>query len=287
MMQHITLQVLNSLAFGGLLFLLASGFSLIFGLMRIPNLAHGAMFMLGAYVALGVVRQSGNFWIAIVAAGLIVCAVGVAIERWILRPLASNENAQVLATLGIAFLIADIVLSIWGGDPQQVRAPGMLRTSANVAGIVFPLYRLAVIALAIGAGIALWLFVEKTRIGAMLRASVDDPVMARGVGIPVSLLFTFSFGLGALLAGLGGALAAPVLSAYPGLDHDMLPLALVVVVLGGVGSLMGALFGSVLIGFLYVIGQEQIPSLSYVIVFIPMVIVLALRPKGLFGRVAV
>jgi branched-chain amino acid transport system permease protein len=285
-MQQISLQVLNSLAFGGILFLLAAGFSLIFGLMRIPNLAHGAMFMLGAYVALGTVRQTGGFWVGIAAAGLTVGIVGVLIERWILRRLAGNENAQVLATLGVAFLIADAALWIWGGDPQQLRAPDALRASANIGGAIFPLYRVAVIVLSIGSGVVLWLFIEKTRLGAMLRASVDDPQMARGIGIPVSALFTLSFGLGALLAGVGGGLAAPVLSAYPGLDNDMLPLALVVVVLGGVGSLIGALSGSVLIGFLYVVGQEKLPSLSYVIVFIPMVIVLALRPRGLFGRVA-
>jgi branched-chain amino acid transport system permease protein len=285
-MQQLSLQVLNSLAFGGLLFLLSAGFSLIFGLMRIPNLAHGAMFMLGAYIALGAVRQFGNFWVAVAAAGLAVGVVGIVVERWVLRRLAGNENAQVLATLGMAFLIADVVLWIWGGDPQQVRAPELLRSSANIAGVIFPLYRVAVIVLAITAGVLLWLFIEKTRLGAMLRASVDDPQMARGIGIPVSALFTLSFGLGALLAGVGGGLAAPVLSAYPGLDNDMLPLALVIVVLGGVGSLIGALSGSALIGFLYVVGQEKVPSLSYVIVFIPMVIVLALRPRGLFGRVA-
>jgi branched-chain amino acid transport system permease protein len=285
-MQQVALQVLNSLSFGGLLFLLAAGFSLIFGLMRIPNLAHGAMFMLGTYVALGAVRQAGNFWLAVLVSGLIVGVVGVVIERWILRRLAGNENAQVLATLGIAFLIADIVLWIWGGDPQMLRAPDELRSSANIAGVIFPLYRVAVIGLAIVFGILLWLFIEKTRLGAMLRASVDDPMMARGVGIPVSALFTFSFALGSLLAGVGGALAAPVLSAYPGLDNDMLPLALAVVVLGGVGSLLGALIGSILIGFLYVVGQEYLPSMAYVIVFLPMVVVLALRPKGLFGRVA-
>lgn len=285
-MQQLILQLMNSLAFGGLLFLLSAGFSLIFGLMRIPNLAHGAMFMLGAYVALGVVRHTGSFWLAIPLAGLCVALVGAVMERFVLRRLAGNENAQVLATLGAAFLVADVVLTVWGGDPQQVRAPEMLRGSADIGGAIFPLYRIAVIALSIVAGVMLWLFVEKTRLGAMLRASVDDPLMARGVGIPVSLLFTFSFGLGALLAGIGGALAAPVLSAYPGLDTDMLPLALVVVVLGGVGSLAGAFVGSIVIGFLYVLGQEHLPSLSYVIVFVPMVIILALRPRGLFGRVA-
>jgi branched-chain amino acid transport system permease protein len=285
-MSQILLQVLNSLAFGGLLFVLSAGFSLIFGLMRIPNLAHGAMFMLGTYLALGVLQLGGNFWLAVLVAGIVVALAGVVIERWLLRHLAGNENAQVLATIGIAFVLADSVLWIWGGDPHPLPAPDMLRRSVEIGGVVFPLYRLAVIALAVVAALLLWLFIDKTRIGAMLRASVDDPQMARGVGIPVFSLFTVSFCLGAGLAGMGGALAGPILSAYPGLDHDMLPLALVVVVLGGVGSLLGAFVGSILIGFLYIMGQDFLPSLSYVIVFIPMVIVLALRPSGLFGRVA-
>lgn len=285
-MQQFILQIMNSLAFAGVLFLLSAGFSLIFGLMRIPNLAHGAMFMLGAYVALSVNSQTGSFWLAIALSGLIVALLGAVMERFVLRRLVGNENGQVVATLGIAFLIADIVLTIWGGDPQQVRAPAMLRGSVDVFGSIFPLYRIAVIVLSFMAGVLLWLFVEKTRLGAMLRASVDDPLMARGVGISVSRLFTLSFSLGALLAGMGGALAAPILSAYTGLDADMLPLALVVVVLGGIGSLIGAVAGSLLIGIIYVFGQDYFPSLAYVIVFLPMVVVLALRPRGLFGRVA-
>jgi branched-chain amino acid transport system permease protein len=285
-MSQIVLQCLNGVAFGGLLFLLAAGFSLIFGLMRIPNLAHGAMFMLGTYLAVGAVRNGLNFWIAVLFAAGVLAATGVVLERYLLRRLAGNENAQVLATLGIAFVLADVVLWMWGGDPIQLRAPELLRRSVNLAGVVFPLYRLALIGLAFGIAVLLWLLLDRTRLGAMLRASVDDPQMARGVGIPVFSLSTIAFCLGAALAGIGGALGGPILSAYPGLDNDMLPLALIVVVFGGVGSLLGAFVGSILIGLLYVVGQDVMPSLSYVIIFIPMVVMLMVRPRGLFGRVA-
>lgn len=285
-MAHWILQILNSLTFGALLFLLSAGFTLIFGLMRIPNLAHGALFMLGAYGGLSALQAGAPFWLAVVAGGALAAAVGVPVERWILRRLGSNENAQVLATIGIAFIIADAALAVWGGNPQAIPPPEMLRGAVEVGGVVFPRYRLAVVLIALAVAMLLWLAIDRTRIGAMLRAGVDDLQMARGIGIPVLRIYTLTFCLGAALAGMGGVLAGPILSVYPGLDHDMLPLALVVVILGGVGSLPGALAGSFLTGLLYTLGQDLLPELAYVILFVPMVIVLSLRPRGLFGRVA-
>ena len=281
------LQTLNSLAFGAVLFLLSSGFSLIFGLMRIPNLSHGGLFMLGAYIGVGVLAKGAGFWLAAIAGGICTALLGGLIERFLLRRLASNENAQVLATIGITFIIADFAVAVWGGDPHSLPPPPALQSSIAVAGFTFPAYRMAIIAAALVIAGVLWLTIEKTRVGAMLRAGVDDPQMARGLGIPVFRLFTAVFCLGAGLAGLGGVLAGPILSAYPGLDMDMLPLALIVVTFGGVGSLSGALLGSLLIGLLYTFSQALLPDLAYVILFIPMVLVLVLRPRGLMGRVAV
>lgn len=278
-------QSLNSLALGGLLFILSAGFSLIFGLMRIANLSHGAYFMLGAYVGLTLLQKGVNFWIAALAGGLAIAVFGGLIERFILRRLAGRTLSQVLATLGIAFIIADACLWIWTGDPIPLTGPASLRGAVPVLGTMFPLYRLGVIALAAIIALALWLLVEKTRVGAMIRAGVDDLDMARAVGIPVKTLFTAVFCLGSALAGMGGVIAGPILSVYPGLDSDMLPLALVVVILGGVGSLGGAVVGSIVIGFIYTFGQALLPDLAYVILFLPMVIVLVARPRGLFGRV--
>ena len=279
-------QSLNSLALGGLLFILSAGFSLIFGLMRIANLSHGAYFMLGAYVGLTLLQDGVNFWLAALAAGAAIAILGGLVERIVLRQLAGRTLSQVLATLGIAFIIADACLWIWSGDPIPLTGPASLRGAVPVLGTHFPLYRLGVIGIAAVIALALWLLVEKTRIGAMIRAGVDDLDMARAVGIPVKALFTAVFCLGSALAGLGGVIAGPILSVYPGLDADMLPLALVVVILGGVGSLGGAVLGSIVIGFIYTFGNALLPDLAYVILFLPMVIVLVARPRGLFGRIA-
>ncbi len=280
-------QSLNSLALGGLFFLLSAGFSLIFGLMRITNLTHGAYFMLGAYVGLSVLRAHGGFILAVAAGGAAVLVLGGLVERLILRRLSGRPLSQVLVTLGIAFIISDTCLLVWTGDPIPLPVPALLRGSVRGGGVAFPLYRIAVAFIAIAMAAALWLLMDRTRLGAMVRAGVDDMQMARGLGIPVSRLFTAVFCLGSALAGMGGVLGGPMLSVYPGLDTDMLPLALVVVILGGVGSLPGAIVGSFAIGFVYTFGQALLPDLAYVVLFVPMVVVLAVRPRGLFGRFAV
>jgi branched-chain amino acid transport system permease protein len=272
----------NSITFGGLLFLLSSGFSLIFGLMRIPNLTHGSLFMLGAYVGasfvLGLVGEQLNFWLAALLATLAVAFTGALIERLLLRRLPNNELAQVLVTLGLSFIAADFCLMTWGGDPLTVATPHTLTGFVRAGGVVFPLYRMAIIAIAIVVAVALWLLLERTRLGAMIRAGVDDPEMAQVVGIRVSRLFTIVFALGAGLAGFAGIIGGPILSVYPGLDQDMLPLALVVVILGGSGSLLGSFVGSIVIGFIYNFGQALLPELAYFVLFLPMLLVLLLRP---------
>jgi branched-chain amino acid transport system permease protein len=278
------IQGLNGLAFGSLLFILASGFSLIFGLMRIVNLSHGAYFMLGAYLGLSAIDAGVSFWVAILIGGVAISVLGAIIERLILRRLAGQPLAQVLVTLGIAFIIADACVWIWTGDPRPVPMPRELVGAYRVQQLAFPVYRLFVIGVAFTLAAGLWFLLERSRLGAMIRAGVDDLNMARAMGIRTSILFPIVFCLGSALAGAGGVLAGPILSVYPGLDTDMLPLALVVVILGGVGSLLGAFIGSLIIGFIYSYGQALLPDLAYVILFLPMVLVLTLRPTGLFGR---
>jgi branched-chain amino acid transport system permease protein len=278
----------NSITFGGLLFLLSAGISLIFGLMRIPNLTHGSLFMIGAYVGatlvIGLVGYKMNFWVAALLATLAVAFVGALTERLLLRRLPGNEMAQVLVTLGLSFMAADFCLMVWGGDPLSVPTPDGLGGFARLGVMVFPLYRLAIIVIAVVIAVALWLLLDRTRIGAMIRAGVDDPDMARVVGIRVSQLFTLVFALGAGLAGFAGIIGGPILSVYPGLDQDMLPLALVVVILGGSGSLLGSFVGSLIVGFIYNFGQALLPELAYFVLFLPMLLVLLMRPQGLFGR---
>ena len=280
----LTLTV-NSVALGGLLFLLSSGFSLIFGLMRIPNLMHGSFFMLGAYLGVTLLARGVNFWLAALGSAAAMALIGGIIERFLLRRLEGQVLPQVLLTLGFAFIIADVCLMLWTGDPWQPATPDHLRGAVQVAGLYFPLYRLVIVLVAVAIAVGLWLLVDWTRLGAMIRAGVDDAPIARVVGIRVSQLFTLVFALGAALAAFGGVVGAPYLSVYPGLDFEMLPLALIVVILGGVGSLLGALVGSFVIGFLYNFGTALLPDLAYVILFLPMVLILVLRPQGLFGKV--
>jgi branched-chain amino acid transport system permease protein len=276
----------NSVTLGGLLFLLSAGFSLIFGLMKIPNLTHGSFFMLGGYFAASLIGWGVDFWSAAFLSGLLVAAFGGIVERLILRRLPGAELAQVLVTLGLSFMVADVCLRVWTGDPIRIDTPSALRGATSVLGVAFPTYRLAISVIAVIFAVALWALLDRTRLGAMIRAGVDDPAMARVVGIRVSRLFTIVFCLGAWLAGFAGVIGGPILSVYPGLDQEMLPLALVVVILGGSGSLLGSLVGSFIVGFLYNFGQALFPELAYVVLFLPMLFVLVLRPQGLFGRQA-
>jgi len=280
------LLAINSITLGGLLFLLSAGFSLIFGLMKIPNLTHGSFFMLGAYLSTSLLAHGFDFWSAALVAGLLVALFGIVVERLILRRLAGAELAQVLVTLGLSFMVADVCLMVWTGDPIRIDTPAGLRGATTVLGLGFPIYRLAVSLIAVVVAAALWGLLDRTRLGAMIRAGVDDAPMARVVGIRVSRLFTVVFGLGAWLAGFAGVIGGPILSVYPGLDQEMLPLALVVVILGGSGSLVGSLVGSFVVGFLYNFGQAMFPELAYVVLFLPMLMVLVIRPQGLFGRQA-
>jgi branched-chain amino acid transport system permease protein len=285
-MQFWIIQGLNSLSLGGLLFLLSAGFSLIFGLMRLANLTHGAFFMLGTYFGAVAMRDyTGlNIWVTAIGAGIVVAALGGLFERLVLTRLKANPLGQVLVTLGMSFIISDACLVLWGGDSIPVPTPHNLQAPTRLFGFVFPTYRLVLVGIAVVAAIALYVLMDRTRLGAMIRAGVDDRQMARAVGIPVSRLFTIVFCLGAGIAGAAGVLGGPILSAYPGLDADMLPLALIVVILGGIGSLFGAFVGSFIIGFIYTFGTALFPELAYIILFLPMIFVIAFRPQGLFGR---
>ncbi len=254
--------------------------------MRIANLTHGALFMLGAYLGVSILKIVPSLWLAALLAGIVVAVFGGLLERLVLRKLGGNILGQVLVTLGVAFILADFCLVVWGGDPIPIPTPPALQQPLRVAGLAFPAYRLVVVLIAVLVAVFLFFLLEKTRLGAMIRAGVDDREMARAVGIPVSRLFTTVFCLGAALAGAGGVIGGPIMSAYPGLDADMLPLALIVVILGGVGSLIGAFVGSFITGFVYTFGVALLPDLAYVILFLPMILVIAFRPRGLFGKFA-
>ena len=269
-------QTFNGLSYGALLFLLASGLSLIFGVMRIVNLAHGSYFMLGGYVGLSTVWRTGSFAAALVAGAVAVGLIGIAMERLFLQRLAGQTLGQVLMTIGFALIFQDLALLIWGGDPYTIPAPTFLQGAVRVGASSFPVYRIFIVVMALAVGLLLWLALERTRIGAMIRAAVDDGEMARGVGINVPLVSLAVFALGACLAAFGGVIGGAFLGVYPGADFEVLPYAFVVVIVGGLGSL--------LVGLLDTFGKALFPELSYFTLFAPMALILALRPTGLFGR---
>jgi len=278
------IQTFNGVSYGALLFLLASGLSLIFGVMRIVNLAHGSFFLLGGYVALTVIWTTGSWLLAIPAAALAIAVVGLLMERVFLRPLGFDPLRQVLLSVGFAYLFQQAALDIWGGDNLDIVPPAMLKESVVVGSYYFPMYRIFMIGMALMVGLVLWLVMERTRMGAMVRATVDDSEMARGVGINTSRVSMFIFALGAFLAGLGGVIGGAFLGVYPGLDFAILPIAFAVVIIGGMGSLAGAAVGSLLVGLADNFGKALFPEVSYFTLYAPMVLILALKPTGLFGR---
>ena len=278
------LQTLNGLTFAALLFLVSSGFTLIFGLMRIVNLAQGSLYLLGGYIGLSVIRGTGSYWLALLAGALAVAVFGLLIERGLLRAVRGRPMSEILLTVGLSFIVADVALAVWGGDPITIDPPAAIDGRTELLGVTYPVFRLAVLGLGIAVALGLWLLLERTRIGAVVRAGVDDREMAAALGINVKAVFTAVFALGSLLAGLAGVVGGAYLSLYPGADTEILTYALVVVVVGGLGSLRGAALAALLVGLVYVFGQSLVPNLAYFVVFAPMALVLILRPQGLFGR---
>lgn len=279
-------SILNGLTFAALLFIVASGFTLIFGLLRIVNLAHGALYLFGGMVGYAAAQASGSFALGIVAAMAVAAVVGAAIERGLLPFVRGVELRQVLLTLGIAFILNDLSLVIWGGDTFTVPVPEALQGAAEIGGVFYPKYRLFVLALGIVVFGGLWLLLNRTRLGALIRAGVDDAETVEALGIDIRTVFLGTFVLGAALAGLGGVTGGAFLTLYPSADSEILVFSLAVVIIGGRGSLVGVAVGALLVGLLNSIGQVMFPELAYFAIFGPMALLLAFRPLGLFGKAA-
>ncbi len=342
--QFWVIQAFNGISYAALLFLVGSGLSMIFGVMRIVNLSHGAYFLWGGYIALSVIWATGSWALSLPVAALAVALIGVAMERLFLRsegfafvrtgaiaagigvlvslavkarwphlmgggwplfvsvavvataagyvlfnripivPIESDVLRQVLLTVGFAYLFQQAALDIWGGDNMDINPAKFFNNSVVIGGLYFPLYRVFMIVMALVIGLLLWLVMEKTRMGAAVRATVDDAQMARGVGIDTNRVSMFIFALGAFLAALGGVIGGAFLGVYPGLDFEMLPLAFAVVIIGGMGSLGGAAIGALLVGLADNFGKALFPEISYFTLYAPMVLILAVKPTGLFGR---
>jgi len=277
-------QLLNGATFAALLFVVASGFSLIFGLLRIVNLAHGALYLAGGYVGFTTAVHTGSFLLGGVAAIAAVAALGFVLDQGLLRFVRGYELREVLLTLGVAFVLNDMALVIWGGDSFTIPIPEALRGGVRIFGVFYPKYRLFVLLTGVLIFIGLMLLMQKTRLGALIRAGVDDPEMVEASGINIRRVFLGTFLLGSALAGLGGLMGGAFLALYPSADAEILVFSLAVVIIGGRGSLVGVAIASLLVGLLNTFGQVMFPELAYFVIFGPMACLLAFRPLGLMGR---
>jgi branched-chain amino acid transport system permease protein len=281
---QIIVQVLNGISYGLLLFLLAAGLSLIFGLMGVINMAHGSYYMLGAYTGVSIILTTGSFILAAAGAATAVALIGAGMERAFLRKLYKQPLDQVLLTFGFSYIFMDITKCLWGTTPLFMPKPALLSGSITILSEAFPMYRLAVILIGLIIAAALWLLLEKSRTGVIIRAGVDDHEMVSGMGINIKFYFILVFALGAFLAAFGGVIGGPIIGAYLGSDSDILILALAVVVVGGLGTLKGAFWGSVLIGFTETLGKVLFPDYSILTTYVIMICILLFKPAGLLGR---
>ena len=288
--------VFNGITLGSLYFLVASGFTLIFGLMRNVNLAHGSLYLFGGYIGYAISTWTGSWVLGFIVAFLGVALVGVVLQIVVFRRMEGQDLRQTMVTIGLSIVFADLMLWVFGGDFYQIQTPNWLvgpielplvtavKSSGEAVYLRYPMVRLVIFAAAVVIGIAMWLALNRTRIGMMVRAGVDDRDMLAATGVPIQLVFVVVFALGAGLAGIAGVVGGTFQSLSPGEDTRFLLASLVVVIVGGMGSIPGAALGAVIIGLAEQLGSVYIPTYAIVVTFLIMVLVLALRPQGLLAR---
>ena len=275
-------QVLNSLQFSMLLFLLAIGLSVVFGLMDYLNLSHGTIYMFAAYMAFTITQLGGSFWTALLLAPCVAAAFGVLLYFVLLkRAEETGHLTQVLLTVGVIYIGIELIRIAYGDLPKGVSQPDILSGAVDLFGILYPAYRLFIIALGLIVMTTLYFVLERTRLGALVRAGVDDRATAETLGIDIVKVFALVFGIGTYLAGVAGVVAAPIFGVYPGMDVSIIILVLIVVVVGGLGSLRGAIVGSLLIGFADTFGKLLLPQFAMMMIYLVMALVLIFRPSGL------
>ena len=279
------IQFLNALQFSMTLFLLAVGLTIIFGLMKIVNLAHGSLYMVGAYLGLSITNYTDSFWLALVIAPILTALIGAILYYLLFKHIQNADPMkQVLLTFGLIYIALDSVRLLWGTMSHSISAPNILSNSILLVNEPYPSYRLFVIAIGLIVLFILYIILEKTKIGAKVRASVDDPETAQLLQINTDKILFYTFALGCGLAGLAGITVAPILGVEPGMDMEVLVLTLIVVVVGGPGSLKGAIIGSLLIGFVDSFGKVYIPQLAQIIIYAVMALTILFKPDGLYKR---
>ena len=280
-------ESLNALSQAALLFFLGVGLTLIFGIMRIVNFAHGAFYMLGAFVGYSAARLTGSFWLALIVAPLAVGIIGALFELGILRRLyRRDESAFLMVTFGLALVLTELIRLGWGPEALQVAPPQALSGIVMLMGEPFPTYRLFLAGAGILVALAIWQFLERTRLGLLIRATSQNAEMVHALGVDVDLVRSAVFGIGCGLAGAGGVLAAPLVTASIGMAATMIIDAFVIVIIGGMGSFPGSLLGAVLVAFVQVFGEYYLPDLALAFMYLVMLLVLVVRPGGLLGKEA-
>lgn len=281
----VALQLFTGLALGAVYVLLAVGLSLIFGMLTVVNFAHGGFFMLGAYIGLVAAEKTGSFWLALVISPLAVGAIGMLVERWLIRPLYGRGiDYPLLLTFGLAYMMVEGVRILWGKSGLPFETPELLVGATNLGFAEFPTYRLFVIAVVVVLLAVLWFLIERTRFGLIVRAGARDAVIVRVLGVDVSRIWLIVFGVGTGIAALAGVLAAPMQGVSPEMGTSVLTVAFVVTVVGGMGSLMGAVVAGLLVGVVESMAVLFFPEAAKVSMFVIMAAVLLVRPQGLFGR---
>lgn len=282
------LYTMNGLTAGALYFLVASGFTLIFGLMRLTNMAHGSLYLFGGYLGWTIADSSGNWWLGVLGATLAMGVVGALMQQILLRPIQGEDLRQALVTIGLSIVAADLLLQHYGGLTYEFTPPDVINggTDLHVYQLIYPTFRLFVLAAAVVIGVTLWIVLNRTRLGIIVRAAIDDRAMVSALGINIQVVFAILFFVGAALAGLAGVVGGSALSISTGEDGRYLLASLIVVIIGGMGSLEGAAIGALLVGLVEQYGLAYAPYYSEIMIFAIMVIVLAIRPQGLLGRPA-
>ena len=280
------IQVLNGVQYGLLLFLVASGLTLIFGIMGIINLAHGSFYMIGAYLAFSLTRLHGNFWVALAAGVVIAVAIGAALEWLVMRFLYQRDHLyQVLLTYGLILIFEELRSLVWGDDVHGVAVPQGLDFSIPLTdNLSYQTYRLVISAICLAIAFGMYWMIQRTRLGMMIRAGAVNREMVQSLGIDIGLLYRLVFALGVALAALAGMLAAPVSSVFPGMGNQVLIISFVVVVIGGIGSVKGALVAALAIGLADTFGKVLVPQIAGMVVYLLMAAILLWRPQGIFGR---
>ena len=278
------LLILNGLTQASILFVLGSGLTLAFGLMRVVNLSHGAFYLLGGYIGYSIVKATENWPLALLAGGFSIALLGFVFERIMLSRVRGGDLPETLLTVALSMIIADQALVYWAKSPLTLNVPSYLSPPIELLGVTYPGFRFIMMGVSIMIALSLWLILYKTKLGAAVRAGVDDRETVSALGVNISVIYTAVFVLSAFLGGIAGVLGGSYLQLSPGIDTTILTLSLVVIILGGMGSLGGAVISSLILGQIMSFGLAYAPQYSYFLIFIPMAIVLSIRPQGLFGR---